>query len=161
MYDRARAPHRIVRRAVATVPVAWLSARVLHRLDRVVHRVTRRRATLSAWASGLPVVMLTTRGARTGQAREVPVVALPDGDRLVLIASNFGQRHHPAWYHNLRAHPQAVVDGREYEAHELTGEERERQFQYGVQIYPGWLRYRERAANREIPVIRLIPMDAR
>lgn len=53
--------------------------------------------------------MLTTTGARTGQPRTLPVLGLPDGDRFVVIASNFGQRHNPAWYHNLRAHPQATV----------------------------------------------------
>jgi deazaflavin-dependent oxidoreductase (nitroreductase family) len=161
MYEHIRAPalHRAVRRAAASPPLAWLSIRFLHHIDRATFRLTRRRSMFSAWVSGLPVVMLTTRGRRTGRTRTLPVLALPDGDRLIVIASNFGQPRHPAWYHNLRAHPRAVVAvggvSDEYEAHELTGEERDRYFRYGVEANPGWIQYRRRAAGRHIPVIRL------
>lgn len=79
-----------------------------------------------------------------------------------MIASNFGQRHHPGWYHNVRAHPRVSItlDGvaRGYEAHELAGDERERQFQAAVQLNPGWLRYRTWAGERQIPVLRLDPV---
>jgi len=160
--DRPSAIRRLVRRASTTRPVAALSARTLHRIDRLVHRLTRGRATFSSWVSGLPVVMLTTTGARTGRRRTVPLVGLPDGDRVVLIASNFGRRHHPAWFHNLRAHPRAAVtvDGttRAVEARVLTGRERERCFQLGVEIHPGWVDYRKRA-DRRIPVIALEPIS--
>lgn len=153
----------IVRRTIGQLssrqPFSWLCARVLHRLDLLVYRNTRRRSTFSTWASGLPLVMLTTVGARTGARRTVPVLGIPDGERLIVIASNFGQRRNPAWYYNLKADPCAMVtvDGvtRQVEATELTGSERERCFQLGVRINPGWLRYRARAAHREIPVIML------
>jgi deazaflavin-dependent oxidoreductase (nitroreductase family) len=58
--------------------------------------------------SGLPVVMLTTTGAKTGRQRTRPVLGIPDGERLILVGSNFGRPHHPAWYHNLRAGPRAI-----------------------------------------------------
>ena len=81
---------------------------------------------------------------------------------MVIIASNYGQRRNPAWYHNLRAHPRATIsfDGatREVVARELEGEERERQYARGIEIYPGWTQYRERASNRRIPVIELTPV---
>lgn len=161
-YAEAGALRRLVRQASTSRPLAWLSARILHRIDRAVYRATRGRITFSMWVSGLPVVLLSTTGARTGQPRTTPVLGIPDGDRLVVIAANFGQRHHPAWYYNLRARPRAsvIVDGvaREYEAHQLAGDERERQFQAAVQLNPGWLRYRSWAGERQIPVIRLVPL---
>jgi deazaflavin-dependent oxidoreductase (nitroreductase family) len=155
------AVRRLVRRVAATRPVAWLCARLLHRIDLVVYRASGGRATFSSWVSGLPVVMLTTTGARTGRRGTLPLVGIPDGDRMVLIASNYGRRHNPAWYHNLRAHPRASVSvggvTRRVTAHELDGEERERYFRRGVEVYPGWMQYRRRAAHRRIPVIRLDP----
>jgi deazaflavin-dependent oxidoreductase (nitroreductase family) len=88
-------------------------------------------------------------------------VALPDGDRLVIIASNYGQQRNPAWYYNLRADPNVTIafDGatRQMAARELEGEERERQYSRGIEIYPGWTQYRTRAAHRRIPVIELTP----
>jgi deazaflavin-dependent oxidoreductase (nitroreductase family) len=158
-YTEAGALRRIVRQATTSRPLAWLSARILHRIDRVPYRSTRGRFTFSRWMSGLPVVMLTTTGARTGQPRTTPVLGIPAADGLVVVAANFGQHHHPAWYYNLRAHPRVSVtaDGmtREYDAHELTGGERDQQFQEAVQMNPGWLRYRTWAGDRQIPVIRL------
>jgi deazaflavin-dependent oxidoreductase (nitroreductase family) len=163
MYEHVRAPawHRAVRRAAASRPLAWLSIRVLHRVDRAWFRFSRGRTTFSAWVSGLPVAMLTTRGRRTGRDRTLPVLALPDGDGLIVIASNFGRHRHPAWYLNLRANPWAVVAmagaSRAYRARELTGAERDRGFRYGLEVNPGWSRYRQRAGDRTIPVIRLEP----
>jgi len=72
------------------------------------------------------VVLLTTTGAKTGQQRTLPVIAVPDGDNLVVIASNRGQRQHPAWYYNLPAHPEGTVTvgGASWrvQAREATGE---------------------------------------
>lgn len=126
--------------------MAWLYARIQPPVDRWVFRLTRGRATASSWASGLPVVMLTTAGARTGRRRSQPVLGLPDGDRLVVIASNYGRPRNPAWYYNLRASRRAWVtaDGEIYEveARELTGEERERCFDRAARMYPGFMHYR-------------------
>lgn len=119
---------------------------------------------MSRWVSGLPVVQLTTTGARTGILRTTSVLGIPDGHRLIVIASNFGQRQHPAWYHNIRANPQVSVsvDGndRTYRARELTGKNRDEQFQQAVRMNPGWLRYRTWAGERQIPVIELNPVPA-
>lgn len=90
------------------------------------------------------------------------MLGINDADRLVVIAANFGRPQHPAWYYNIRAHPRVTVtvDGvsRKYDAHQLTGEEREQQFRVAVQLNPGWLRYRSWSGAREIPVIRLDPI---
>jgi deazaflavin-dependent oxidoreductase (nitroreductase family) len=101
----ASAARRIVRQATTSRPLAWLSARILHRIDRLADLATRGRFTFSRWMPGLPVVMLTTTGARTGQPRTTPVLGIPDGRRPVVIASNFGQQTDPAWCHNLRGTP--------------------------------------------------------
>ena len=71
----------------------------------------------------------------------MPVLPLPDGDRTILIASNFGRPHHPSWYHNLRANPFAtIVAGgvtREVVARELHGAEREQCYRRGEVVFPG------------------------
>jgi hypothetical protein len=99
-YREANPFQRFMRWSAATAPVSWLYVRVLHHIDRLIYRLTRGRHTFVNWVSGLPVVMLTTTGAKTGQEREWPVLGVPDGDNLVVMASNWGQRHHPAWYYN-------------------------------------------------------------
>jgi deazaflavin-dependent oxidoreductase (nitroreductase family) len=161
-YRQSSPLRRLVRQAAATGPTAWLGARAMHHVDRLAHRATRGRTTFSSLVSGLPVVMLTTTGAKTGQPRTVPVLALPDDDRLIVVGTNYGRANHPAWYHNLRANPHASVTvggvTRAVEARELTGEERERHLQRSLEINPGWARYRRRAAaTRRIPVISLDP----
>jgi deazaflavin-dependent oxidoreductase (nitroreductase family) len=78
-----------------------------------------------------------------------------------VIASNFGQREHPGWYHNLRAHPQAevVIDGtrQTVRAVEASGERRARIWEAGLRVYPGFAQYERRAAHREIAVFVLEP----
>ena len=142
--------------------MSLLPARVLPRLDRGFFRLTRGRTTLSAWVSGLPIVMLTTTGARSGQPRALPILGLPDGDRLVVIASNFGRQQHPGWYYNLRAHPLAAISWEgatvEMRARELTGDERQRYLVRSHTAYPWWEPYHRRAAPRQIPVIMLEPL---
>jgi deazaflavin-dependent oxidoreductase (nitroreductase family) len=152
---------RLVRRAAEIVPMSWIRPRVVVRIDREVFRLTRGRTTLSAWVSGLPIIMLTTTGARTGQPRTLPVLALPEGDHLVVIASNFGKPSNPDWYHNLRASPDAMITWKgsavPMRARELKGEERERYVTRSLTVYPWWEQYHRRAAPRQIPVIMLEP----
>ena len=153
---------RMMRLSGAVPPISWLYARTLHHLDRAVYKLTRGRATFVSLVTGLPIVMLTTTGAKTGRHHTLPLVALPDGDRLVIIASNYGQQRNPAWYYNLRANPHVTITlggaTREMVAQELEGEERDRQYARGIEVYPGWTQYRERASNRRIPVIELTPV---
>jgi deazaflavin-dependent oxidoreductase (nitroreductase family) len=162
-YRRANLFRRVVRTTAAWPPVSWFYARTLHHIDRLVYRSTRGRATFVSWVAGLPVVMLTTTGAKSGRRHTLPLLGLPDGDRLVVIASNYGQYRNPAWYHNLCANPRATCtfEGktREMVARELEGEERERNYNRGIEIYPGWTQYRKRASHRRIPVIELTPVE--
>ena len=162
-FGQANPLRRFVRVSAAWPPVSWFYVRTLHHIDRIVFRLTRGRATFTSWVAGLPIVMLTTTGAKSGRRHTLPLVALPEGERLMVIASNYGQHRNPAWYHNLRAHPAATVvfEGteRQMTARELEGDEREREYARGIEIYPGWKAYRKRAAHRQIPVIELTPVS--
>jgi deazaflavin-dependent oxidoreductase (nitroreductase family) len=161
-YARANPVQRVVRRFGASGPGAWLFARVAQRIDRPVFRWTRGRHTFASLATGIPVVMLTTTGARSGQQRTVPVLGLPTADGLVVIASNFGQERHPAWYHNLRANPEGELalngSSRRFRAVEAHGERRARIWQEGLRVYPGWTQYEHRASHRRIAVFVLEPL---
>jgi len=140
---------------------SWLLAANLQRLDKPLLRLTNNRTSFTSLLAGLPVIVLHTVGARTSQPRQTPLVALPDGDRLILIASYFGRPHHPAWYYNLKSHPAVRVsfDGstRDYLARQTDGEERQKYWQLAVGTYPGYQRYKQNAGDREIPVIVLEP----
>jgi deazaflavin-dependent oxidoreductase (nitroreductase family) len=76
------------------------------------------------------MLLLTTIGARSGRPSTTPMMFMPDGDRLVVFASNVGAPRHPAWYHNLVAHPDVTVElgSERFEAvaHVTSGEERDR-----------------------------------
>jgi deazaflavin-dependent oxidoreductase (nitroreductase family) len=129
---------------------------VFHRLDAPVFRVTRGRHTLSSLVTGLPVVYLHTRGARSGRLRSCPVLGFPTDEGFVVIGSNFGQARDPAWSGNLRANPDGELQSRgvrrTFRAVETRGEQRERLWRAGLEIYPGWRSYERRAGHRLIPV---------
>ncbi len=155
---------RGIRRLIAARPMAWLLARTIHHVDGAVLRLSGGRTTAAALLSGLPIVLLTTTGARSGRPRAVPLVAVPDGPRLILIASNWGQARHPAWYYNVKANPRVSVtrDGqtRPYQAREAVGEERAALWARAVAVYPGYEGYARRA-GRSIPVVVLENVQAR
>jgi deazaflavin-dependent oxidoreductase (nitroreductase family) len=155
-YAQANLAQRAVRRFASTRPGDWLFANVLRRLDGPVYRFSGGRHTAANLLSGLPVVHLTTTGARTGLARSVPILGLPTPDGLAVIASNFGRRRQPGWYHNLRAHPDAAVtvDGATsaVRAVEVTGAVRDRVWREGLAVFPGWSTYQHRAGGRDIAV---------
>lgn len=160
-FDQANLLQRLLRRFAASGPGSWLFARVLHHIDRPVHRATRGRYTFASLVSGIPVVMLTTRGARTGQPRTVPVLGIPVEGTVAIIASNFGQYRHPGWYHNLIADPEAEVDvnrvRRPVRAVRAEGERRAMIWREGLRVYPGFSQYERRASHRDIAVFVLEP----
>jgi len=160
-YVDANAIQRLLRSFAASGPGSWLFARILHHIDRPVYRLTRGRHTFASLVSGLPVAMLTTTGARSGLPRTVPVLGLPLSDGLAVIASNYGQERHPSWYYNLRANPTGEVDfdgvKRRFCATEARGERRERIWQQGLRVYPGWSQYERRASDRRIAIFVLGP----
>jgi deazaflavin-dependent oxidoreductase (nitroreductase family) len=128
-------------------------------VDTWIQRRTGGRLTVIG-RHGLPSLLLTTTGRRTGQPRTVPLLYLPDGDRYVVIASNWGQQHHPAWSGNLLANPEATVsvDGRETAVRARLADpaERERLWPAITRVWPAYDTYVERS-GRDIRVFVLEP----
>ncbi len=160
-YSDANAFQRLLRSFAASGPGSWLFARLLHHIDRPVYRLSGGRHTFASMVSGLPVAMITTTGARSGLPRTVPVLGLPTPDGLAVIASNYGQERHPGWYYNLRADPSGEVDfdgaRQRFRAVEAVGPQRERIWQQGLRVYPGWSQYERRASHRRIVIFVLEP----
>lgn len=152
----ARWWHDIMKRIGTLQSVIWLLSHTLHHLDRLVLRLTNGRYMTLNWFTGLPFLTITTTGARSGQPRSVPLIGLPHGEQIVLIASNWGRNRNPAWYYNVLAHPTVTVtvDGETvvYTAHEAHGAERDTCWQTAVNYYPAYEAYKKRA-GRQIPVI--------
>ncbi|MCY1144421.1 nitroreductase family deazaflavin-dependent oxidoreductase [Actinoplanes sp. Pm04-4] len=113
--------------------------------------------------AGSTLILLTTRGARSGRPHTTPLGPLPDGDRLLVIASAAGAPHHPDWFHNIRTNPQVTVEtGAEtYEATAipLTGEDRDKAFARAAADDPGWSDYQSKT-TRTIPVVALVRVSA-
>ena len=128
MNARPNAFQRFIHRFLMLKPVSIFMARILHHLDAFALRLTRGKYTVTQ-VVGLPVIQLTTVGAKTGQVRTMPLVSLIDGEKIALIGTNFGQKHNPGWYYNLKAHPECEVhfSGRtnKYIARETEGDETE------------------------------------
>lgn len=152
--------HQVNMRIASSPLAAGLLAVVFHHLDRLVARISRGRLTATSVTTGLPLIWLTTTGAKTGKPRTIPLIGVDDGDRLVVIASNWGQDQSPAWYYNLCARPFAsVARGREasrYRTQEAEGAEYERLWQLAISRYPGYAAYRIRT-SRHIPIMILTP----
>lgn len=123
---------------------------------RLVYRITGGRVAGSA--AGMPVLLLTTTGRRSGLARTTPLTFLRDGDDIVLIASFGGSDVPPAWSVNLRADPRASVTiGRvrtRVTARIAADLERERLWPLVTLAHPGYARYQQRTTRR-IPVVLL------
>ena len=125
-----------------------------------VHRVTKGRVLGSV--AGMPVLLLTTTGRRSGKARTTPLTFFRDGTDLVVIASNGGADRPPAWSLNLQQTPRAVVeigtDQLVVTARLASERERERLWVVVTATYAGYARYQERTTRR-IPVVLLTPED--
>jgi deazaflavin-dependent oxidoreductase (nitroreductase family) len=155
--------HTLIQRGAATSFGIWLLSKTLHRIDKPLLKLTGNRASFTSWLAGLPVVMLTTKGAKTGLMRHLPLVVLEDGEKLILIASFFGSHRHPAWYYNLKAHPQAQVSYPNHTAVYLSrqaeGKERQRYWEMAKELYLGYSLYKRQASDREIPIMVLEPIS--
>ena len=151
---------KFIHRFLMLKHVSAFLAVVLHRADTFLLRLTKGKYTVTPIV-GLPIIQLTTKGAKTGQPRSLPLVSLFDGEKIALIASNFGGKNNPGWYYNLKANPECdvLINGRtqKYIAQELFDVEREKYYQMAISYYAGYERYKERAAPRHIPVMLLEP----
>lgn len=164
LFDDANTAQRAIRRAAGWKPLSLFFARTLHHLDGPVLRRTNGRRSVTTALTGLPIVNLTSIGARSGAPRTVPLVGTPDGDRLILVASNYGQAKNPAWYHNLIANPECTVAwaGRTIPmvARQVEGAERQAAWDLDLKYYPARALYAQRTGGRPIPVLVLEPGPA-
>jgi deazaflavin-dependent oxidoreductase (nitroreductase family) len=139
----------------------WLFITVFPLIDRRVMPLSRGRLKV---AVGQPILLLHTRGARSGQPRTSPLLYTPHGAGFVVVASKAGAAHHPAWYHNILAHPGDVaveIGGRRIAVRPrlIEGAERAELWQRANDNYNGYETYQGRAGGRVIPVVLLEPPD--
>ena len=135
--------------------MGWVSKTFVWKLDPVLMRISGGRVGMGLL---LPTALLETRGARTGQPRRNAVIYFHDGDRVTIVASKLGLPQHPAWFHNLRAHPDVRFGGQPFRAEVVEDEqERTRLWQLADRVFPAYAGYRERAAQagRVIPIVQL------
>ena len=109
--------------------------------------------------TGRDILLLTTTGAKSRQPRTHPLAYTRDGDHYLIIASKGGAPSHPAWYHNLRAHPEVTVEvgPQMFQAKAIahaSGPERRRLFDQMASVLPGFKEYEEKT-KRQIPVVLL------
>lgn len=161
-HRRVNAVQRAMQSVGSSRPGAWTFARVLPPLDRVLHRTVGGRTSLPGLLAGLPVLMVTTVGRRSGKPRTTPLISVPvNDDDLALLGTNFGQPSTPAWVLNLEADPRAVAEfgGRRCEvvARPATEAERDAVWAASRGVYGGYEKYRGRVSGREIRIFVLDP----
>lgn len=141
-------------------PGTWYGINVAARFDPKLMRLTRGRVNLAGGV--LPTVLLTVPGRKSGVERTVPLVYFSEGDDVILMASSFGRPKLPAWYHNVKAHPEVTLTAggasERYVASEVEGPERDALYEKAKRVYAGYGIYEQRTGGlRRVPVLRLRP----
>ncbi len=134
-----------------------ISAKFVWKVDPYLLRATRGRVGLGLV---LPTALLETRGAKSGVLRRNAVIYFHDEGRVTIVASKAGADRHPAWFHNLRAHPDVRLGGIPMRAAVVSDEvERHRLWALADRVFAPYASYREDAAkaNRTIPIVQLTP----
>lgn len=111
---------------------------------------------------GMPVVVLTTKGAKSGKIRKTPLMRVENGGEYAVVASLGGAPKHPVWYYNVKSNPEVELqDGPEKQdmvAREVTGEEKARWWEVAVEAFPNYAEYQKKT-ERPIPVFVLSPKN--
>lgn len=154
--NRSRGPlSRAFARFSATRVGRLFSAKVVWRVDPYLLRATRGRLGMGLI---LPTALLETEGARSGAKRRNAVIYFHDADKVTIVASKAGAPKHPAWFHNLEAHPDVTFGGAPMHATVVADEaERQRIWRLADRVFAPYATYREEAAavNRTIPIVQL------
>jgi deazaflavin-dependent oxidoreductase (nitroreductase family) len=133
----------------------FMSVNVVWKVDPQLMRMTGGRVGMGLF---MPTALLETRGARSGALRRNVVIYFNDGDRITIVASKLGFATDPAWFHNLRAHPDVTFGGIPMRA-TVVGEEAERNRLWALadNVFAPYAAYRREAAkaNRTIPIVQL------
>ena len=154
-----RAPGLLMPLAVKVGAISWMPRLLpfIVRTDKLLQAVTRGRLTILDIA-GLPNMMLTTTGRKSGLPRSNPLLCVPDGDRILIAGSYFGGPREPMWVKNMEANPVVTVRyrGESYDlvSTPVTGQDREAAWQTRTGVWPNFIRYEQRTA-RQIKVFEL------
>lgn len=126
-----------------------------------VEEIEKSGGTKGMTLRGLPVILLTTQGAKSGKIRKTPLMRVEHEGRYAVVASLGGAPKHPVWYFNILAHPQVELqDGtvrQDMTAHEVTGEEKALWWERAVAAFPDYADYQKKT-DRAIPVFVLEPV---
>ncbi|WP_327114613.1 nitroreductase family deazaflavin-dependent oxidoreductase [Nocardia sp. NBC_01730] len=116
--------------------------------------------TEGATLQGKPIILLTTKGAKTGKLRKTPLMRVEHDGEYAVVASLGGAPKHPVWYHNIKAEPHVELrDGtlhKDYTAREVFGDEKAQWWQRAVEVWPDYANYQTKT-DRQIPVFVLTP----
>ncbi|MEC4765484.1 nitroreductase family deazaflavin-dependent oxidoreductase [Mycobacterium sherrisii] len=150
--------HRVVTQ-LATSPLGiWVMRNIAPRLDPALLRCSGGRLSM---VTPFPALLLTHTGAKSGIRRTSTVVYFTDRGRVIVIASNFGATRHPAWYHNVKAHPEVTIEAGRFSgrfiAEDVTGTERDRLFGLAGGATSPYGTYQDTAGSRLIPVLAFTP----
>ena len=152
---------RVIQRLASTRAGAWFFSQVLHHLDDAVVALTRGRTSAPEVLAGLPVLDVTTTGRRSGLRRTSHLIAVPIGDTLALLGTNFGQPSTPAWVLNLEADPRASITYRrrtsQATARAASDDEHAAVLARSTQVYGGYLKYQQRITGRRLRIFVLDP----
>ncbi|MGH3635757.1 nitroreductase family deazaflavin-dependent oxidoreductase [Mycobacterium sp.] len=153
-FNDVNAFHRTMRAVAATKAGSVLFRPTAHHLDQLVSKLTGGKRSFAGIAAGLPTVMLTTTGAKSGKPRTVALLGIPHPDSVAVVAANYGGAKHPAWYHNLKADRAATVtlEGETWRAiaRPATPRVRDEIWADGVEMYPGLAKEEAWAGDRQI-----------
>lgn len=150
---------RLVQQIASTRAGAWCLRLTLRHLDDLVQRLSKGRTTSVRLLAGLPVLDVTTTGRTSGRPRTSHLIAMPYGDTLALLGTNFGGRSTPAWVHNLEADPAITASyrGRSVRAtaRPATDAEREAVLIASEPLYAGYRKYQQRITGRDLRIFLL------
>jgi deazaflavin-dependent oxidoreductase (nitroreductase family) len=125
-------------------------------------RILESGSTAGSEMKGKPIILLTTIGAKTGKVRKTPLMRVEHGGEYAVVASLGGAPKNPVWYYNIKAHPRVELqDGdvtKEYEAREVTGDEKSAWWERAVEAWPDYAEYQTKT-DRQIPVFVLTPIN--
>jgi deazaflavin-dependent oxidoreductase (nitroreductase family) len=133
----------------------FISVHIVWRVDPYLMRATRGRVGMGLL---MPTALLETRGAKSGTMRRNVVIYFHDGDRVTIVASKLGYEKHPAWFHNLQAHPDVMLGGIPMRATVVSDDaERQRIWTLADRAFAPYAAHRREAAkaNRTIPIVQL------
>jgi deazaflavin-dependent oxidoreductase (nitroreductase family) len=160
---QANPVQRFIQGVASLRPVASVFRHTFHHLDKALYRLLGQR-TVSGILAGVPNIMLTTTGAKTGRLRTVPVIGVPVDGSVAVIGTRWGSETTPGWAYNLDHDPQAWIE-RDGTRTSVTarrvaeGTEYETILSDADRIYLGFPRYRGRITKRQVPVFVLEPQS--